>query len=114
MFGKNAAALFPVLFVAAVLQIASHSSAQATVPVLSAKAHAGQETFNHNCQQCHAVYEGQGSFGPNLNAEMKKPHHKSAAEILKIMREGKGKMPGYASKLAPADMDDLIAYLRTL
>jgi len=112
MFKLNAAALSLMLCVAAALNI--HSGAQAPVVTPSAKAHAGEETFNRKCLQCHAVHQGQYSFGPNLEAEMKKPHHKSAAEIGTIIKEGKGKMPGFADKLAPPEIDDLLAYIRTL
>jgi mono/diheme cytochrome c family protein len=114
MFKVNAAALSLVLGVVAIVNISMYSGAQATAAALSPKAHAGQETFNHNCMQCHAVYQGQGSFGPNLEGEMKKPHHKNAAEIMTIVKQGKGKMPGYAEKLGPSDIDDLLAYIRTL
>ena len=79
------------------------------------KVHAGQQTFEQNCLQCHAIYAGQYSFGPNLAGEMKKPTpKKSAAEIRLILKNGKGKMPAFGDKLAPADTDNLLAYLHTL
>jgi mono/diheme cytochrome c family protein len=80
-----------------------------------AKAHAGEMLFQQKCVQCHAVLEGQYSFGPNLHAEMKKPHpKKSAAEVRVIIKDGKGKMPAFADKLTQPDTDNLIAYMRTL
>jgi mono/diheme cytochrome c family protein len=49
-----------------------------------------------------------------MEGEMTKPHHKSAAEIRAVIKEGKGKMPGFADKLAPPEIDDLLVYIRTL
>ncbi len=80
-----------------------------------AKVHAGQEVFQHSCMQCHAVIESQYSFGPNLSGELKKPHpRKTLAEVKEIIKNGKGKMPGFGDKLQSPEMEDLIAYLRTL
>jgi mono/diheme cytochrome c family protein len=104
-----------MLSVAAALNLASSSGAQASAAAApSPKAHAGEEIFNQKCMQCHAVHQGQYSFGPNFEGEMKKPHHRSAAEIRTIIKEGKGKMPAFADKLTPPEIDDLLVYIRTL
>ena len=80
-----------------------------------ARAHAGHELFEKNCQQCHAVVEGQYSFGPNLYHEMTKPaSKKTATEIALILKNGKGKMPPFGERLTSSDVEDLIAYIRTL
>ena len=82
---------------------------------VSAQAHAGEAIFQHNCMQCHAVLAGQYSFGPNLSAEMKKPHpKKTPTEEREILKNGKGKMPAFGEKLTAPDTDSLIAYLQTL
>ena len=92
----------------------SHAQ-NAVVENKDVKIHAGNEVFNHNCLQCHAVIEGQYSFGPNLSGEMRKPRpKKSAAEIHEILQNGKGKMPPFKDKLTDPDTDALMAYLRTL
>ena len=76
---------------------------------------AGQKTFIQYCAQCHSANEGQVLFGPSLYAEMRKPHpKKTTAEVHEILINGKGKMPAFADRLSPADMDNLVAYLRTL
>ena len=86
-----------------------------TDPQDDAKMHAGRQVFEKNCLQCHAIYEGQYSFGPNLFHEMKKPDHKvTAAELRGIIENGKGKMPPFKDKLTPPDVDDLIFYLHSL
>ena len=79
------------------------------------RAHAGREIFEKNCLQCHSVYEGQYSFGPNLFGELKKPAaKKTVGEIRTIVKNGKGKMPPFGERLTSSDVDDLIAYIRTL
>ena len=88
---------------------------KSSVRPTSAKVHAGQEIFSAKCMQCHAVHEGQYSFGPNLDGELRKPHpKKTPAQVTTVIREGKGKMPAFGEKLTRPEMDDLIAYLRTL
>jgi mono/diheme cytochrome c family protein len=114
MFRRNAAALSLMLCLAAALNMPRFSGAQAPAAPPSPKARAGQEIFTQKCVQCHALHQGQYSFGPNMEGEMTKPHHKSAAEIRAVIKEGKGKMPGFADKLAPPEIDDLLVYIRTL
>ena len=64
--------------------------------------------------QCHAVIQGQYSFGPNLSAETSKSGHKSNAEIRTIIEHGKGKMPAMKDKVTTPEVDGLIAYLHTV
>jgi mono/diheme cytochrome c family protein len=46
---------------------------------------------------------------------MKKPNpKKSAPEVRTILENGKGKMPSFQDKLMKQDIDNLLAYLRTL
>jgi mono/diheme cytochrome c family protein len=93
----------------------SAAAPQAQKPSAAARVQAGEALFNGKCLQCHAVHEGQYSFGPNLSGEMKPPHpKKSAAEIRAILKDGKGKMPAFGDKLTQPDTDALIAYLHTL
>jgi mono/diheme cytochrome c family protein len=109
------------VIVATFLTVATWSSSRSsqaqtsTAEKNAASVHAGEEIFIQNCHQCHAVFEGQYSVGPNLHLEMKKPHpKKSAVEIRAILKNGKGKMPSFSEKLSEEDTDDLLAYIRTL
>jgi len=113
--------VFVVTFLAAPLTIAtlcSSGSSQAqtsTVEKHAASIQAGEGIYTQKCHQCHAVFEGQFSFGPNLYGEMKKPHpKKSAAEVRVIIKNGKGKMPSFDGKLTEQETDDLLAYIHTL
>jgi mono/diheme cytochrome c family protein len=113
--------VFVFSFVVCSLTIATFGSlpnSQAQSSAANQKAshvRAGADTFTHNCQQCHSVYEGQYSFGPNLYHEAKPPHpKKTPTEIRVILKNGKGKMPAFNDKLSSGQMDDLIAYIRSL
>jgi len=117
MLKISLAAFMATVFIVTMFHSFSTSQAQTSKPsaATAAKAHAGQQIFEKNCMQCHAVIEGQYSFGPNLFGEMKSPHpKKTAAEVRTILKDGKGKMPSFADKLTAPDTDNLIAYLHTL
>jgi len=98
-----------------VLGIPTSQAQIAAVKPVSPQVRAGQTQFEQTCMQCHATVEGQVSFGPNLHGVLKAPHpRKTPAEVRVILKDGKGKMPPFGDKLAPKDVDNLIAYLRTL
>jgi mono/diheme cytochrome c family protein len=74
----------------------------------------GQEIFTQKCFQCHSVLPDQVRFGPSLYAEMRKPRPKLAeTQIRTILKDGKGKMPP-AKDLSKEDVDNLLAYIRSL
>ena len=69
----------------------------------------GHRLFDRNCAHCHGD-DARGDEGPSLhNLAL------SDARIAKRIREGiKGEMPRFGSKLNDADIQALIAYLRSL
>ena len=77
---------------------------------------AGQQVFVQRCMQCHSVNADQGVLlGPSLWSEMSRsPHKKTTAQIRVILRDGMGKMPPWKDILAKDDVDNLLAYVRTL
>jgi mono/diheme cytochrome c family protein len=99
------------------LSLAATTAPAATPPP---SVHAGKEIFTKNCMQCHSVVEGVVTFGPSLYGEMKPPHpHKTAAEVRVIIKNGKNGangrvMPPFGERLSAEDVDNLLAYIRTL
>jgi cytochrome c6 len=78
----------------------------------------GAEVYRAKCAMCHAA-DGTAS-GPAGKA-MKVPSFlepaslkASDAELIAITKDGKGKMPAYASKLTDAQIKEVVAYIRTL
>jgi mono/diheme cytochrome c family protein len=77
--------------------------------VLEGEAKRGYSLFDHSCAPCHGD-DARGDEGPNLYDLAK-----SDARIATIIKNGvKGEMPSFAKKFTDADVQSLIAYLRTL
>jgi mono/diheme cytochrome c family protein len=76
---------------------------------LQGDAKRGYDLFEHNCAHCHGE-DARGDEGPNLhNLAM------SDARITNRIKGGvKGEMPSFAKKFNDADVQALIAFLRTL
>ena len=78
----------------------------------------GAAIYKAKCAMCHgADGAGQTAMGKNMklrdlrSAEVQK---QTDAELVKWIADGKGKMPAYKGKLTPADIDALVAFIRTL
>ncbi len=76
---------------------------------LSPEAQRGYKLFDYNCASCHGA-DARGDEGPDLqNLRL------SDERIAKRIRDGvKGEMPRFGTKFKPADVQALLAYLRTL
>ena len=86
-----------------------------SVHPVSPKVRSGQAQFEKICLQCHATVAGQASFGPNLHGLLKQPHsHVTPATVRLQIKNGKGKMPAFGEKITAPEIDDIIAYLKTL
>jgi mono/diheme cytochrome c family protein len=76
---------------------------------LQGEAKRGYSLFDHSCAPCHGD-DARGDEGPSLYNLTK-----SDARITTIIKGGvKGEMPSFAKKFSDADVQALIAYLRTL
>ena len=76
---------------------------------------AGQQVYIERCMQCHSVNKDQVLLGPSLWGEMtKSPHKKTAAQIRALIQNGKGKMPPWKSILSDDDVNNVLAYVRSL
>src|ERR1044071_3929545 len=87
------------------------TTAQAAVrsPELTADAEQGRHLFLMNCAHCHGD-DPRGDEGPDLH-----DLHRSDARIHEVITAGiKGEMPSFGKKLGDQDVQELIAYLRTL
>jgi mono/diheme cytochrome c family protein len=76
-------------------------------------AKAGEEIFHKNCVTCHNKQPGDTTpFGPpNLHGVFKTGL--TTAQAQKIIRDGKGAMPGWGNTLSNSDIQNVIAYLKT-
>lgn len=83
-----------------------------------AKGQAAADTYKAKCMMCHAA-DGSGSTpaGKSMGAiPFSSPAliKASDTDLIAATLNGKGKMPAYTGKLTPAQVKDLIAYIRTL
>jgi mono/diheme cytochrome c family protein len=116
----SAVVLFTSMGEPALSQVAttSHSENESTTNAMpplkrslieDTKSMPGYRLFDHNCAPCHGD-DARGDEGPTLY-----DLRKSDARIEKIIKNGiKGEMPSFSKKFNDADVQALIAYLRTL
>jgi cytochrome c6 len=78
----------------------------------------GAATYKAKCAMCHgADGAGQTPMGKNMKlrdlraADVQK---QTDAELVKWIADGKGKMPAYKAKLGAADIDALVAFIRSI
>lgn len=92
---------------------------------LSPAAKAGKKVFDQNCTLCHIANQTTTKIGPGLKGVLKNKElpysHRPAtvANVIKQIKNGnpQGKpmpMPPFANKLSKTQINDLIAYLKTL
>lgn len=94
-------------------------AAMAIPTVTSALAQAaGADTYKAKCASCHGA-DGTGNT-PAGKATKVNPFNSpdvvsmSDADLVAVTKNGKGKMPKYAGKLTDAQINDVVAYIRTL
>jgi mono/diheme cytochrome c family protein len=78
----------------------------------------GQNIFLANCTGCHgrnadaSTPAGRAWHVPDLHSAV--VQQTSDAQLLQILRDGKGKMPPWGGLLSPIDLNHVLAYVRTL
>lgn len=103
-------------------QLILHAIAASTLcclvlPVAEAQSDAGK-TFQAKCVLCHAA-DGSGSSptGKALHAKDLRSAEVQAlsdAVLTETITTGKGKMPAFGARIQPADIQKLVAYIRSL
>jgi mono/diheme cytochrome c family protein len=89
-------------FVAVLAQAPASDASLATNPI-----------YQKNCAKCHGkTAEGRTFAGPSLIS--KKAAAMNAEDMRNIIDKGKGRMPKFASKLTPEEIDALVRQVQTL
>lgn len=78
----------------------------------------GEAAYKAKCAMCHGA-DGAGNtpVGKSMKLRsLKSPEDVKAsdADLFKQIRDGVGKMQGYAGKLTDAQISDVVAYIRSL
>jgi ubiquinol-cytochrome c reductase cytochrome b subunit len=66
---------------------------------------------NKQCRNCHALAGEGGQKGPALDVVAVRL---TTDELIRQVLQGSGEMPAYGHQLSPAEVDALVAFLRTL
>jgi mono/diheme cytochrome c family protein len=74
----------------------------------------GQQSFAQYCSSCHSAHNSNSLVGPRLTGyySTHQPRPKDS-DVRAVITKGKGKMPSFGN-LGTGQIDELIAYLRTL
>jgi mono/diheme cytochrome c family protein len=81
---------------------------------------AGRKIYDSHCDRCHEPYSTRGKKGPGLKGVFQNKYLPLSGlpandeRVSEIVRIGRKEMPGYSQTLSPQDVQDLLAYLRTL
>jgi mono/diheme cytochrome c family protein len=86
---------------------------------LDAQQARGRRVYDQDCLVCHEAYSLSDRNGPSLMGLYKKKFMVSGQpvndeRVRDITTMGKSKMPGYGSVLSDQQVNDLIAYMKTL
>lgn len=78
----------------------------------------GEGLYKAKCAMCHGA-DGVGNtpVGKSMRVNSFKSDadvKATDADLIKVTKDGKGKMPAYAGKLTDAQIGDVVAYIRTL
>jgi len=92
--------------------------AVAIAPAFSAQrsttqAASGKRIFNQYCAGCHDTLGTTTKSGPVLRSYYHREPHPRDPAVRRIIQQGKGRMPAF-STLGSSQVNDLIAYLKTL
>jgi mono/diheme cytochrome c family protein len=73
----------------------------------------GKRIFNQSCLACHDTLGTATKPGAKLKNYYRRQPRPTDATVSSIIRQGKGKMPAF-STLNKTQVDDLVAYIKTL
>src|SRR5215467_1393700 len=86
---------------------------------LNAQQARGRRVYNLYCLSCHPAYSSHGDKGPGLKNLYKKPYLPSGLtatdeHVTQSIVQGRNMMPRFGDQLSLQEVQDLIAYMRTL
>src|SRR3954447_25844462 len=81
-------------------------------------AQAGADTYKAKCQMCHGADGAPpAAMAKSMGIKDLKSddvQKQSDADVKATVEKGKGKMPGFTGKLTPAQIDEVVKYVRSL
>ena len=74
----------------------------------------GKLLFNRHCARCHTYRSNQASPAPDLTDYFARNPQPTIRQARAIIRDGKQAMPPFGRRLSSQDIDDLIAYIKSI
>jgi mono/diheme cytochrome c family protein len=80
----------------------------------------GRHVYDNYCARCHEAYSAGDKQGPSLQGTFKHQYLSASGlpandqRVGEIIHYGRAKMPGFGQVLSQPQVDDLLAYLKTL
>jgi mono/diheme cytochrome c family protein len=80
----------------------------------------GRRVYDNYCARCHEAYSSGDKQGPSLQGVFKHQYLSASGlpandqRVGEIIQYGRSKMPGFSQVLSQQQVDDLLAYLKTL
>jgi cytochrome c len=79
----------------------------------------GKKIFTDHCAVCHHAYSTETKVGPGLKGLFQRAQLKTGAKVTEanvrdLIENGHGGMPAWKNVLTKDQIDDVIAYLKTL
>jgi cytochrome c5 len=87
----------------------SGSSTTTTGAASGGGAPTGEEVYRRNCASCHGETGG-GGFGPSMVGVADRL---ALEDHVAVVRDGRGRMPAWASSLSPEEIEAVVDYQRT-
>jgi mono/diheme cytochrome c family protein len=78
-----------------------------------AQAAPGAALYAQNCARCHGS-DGGGGLGPQLSDGQAKKDFPDEADQVAFVTKGQGGMPAFGGSLSPEEIQQVVAYTRTL
>lgn len=110
---SNARNYAPAFFSLLVVFLQSFASSSPNASAQASKDR-GSAIFRKSCSVCHSIRSGDTKVGPSLYGVLREGSGHSEEDVRQAITNGKGAMPGFKEKLEPAEIDNLLEYLRTL
>lgn len=87
--------------------------AQPPAPKLSESERAGERLYLQRCALCHSgTAPAYATYGPPLDSEV--VTGRGDESVRKLILEGSARMPGFRYSLEPPQVDQIIAFLKTM
>lgn len=79
----------------------------------------GRQIYDMHCLVCHEAYSSGGVRGPSMQKLYRKPYMPSGTpvndeRVAEVTVRGRSKMPGFGAVLTDQQVEDLLAYMKTL